>query len=319
MYDIVGTLDTWNQARPAVVARAVALHGFGARTAGEAFAISADGETAGLLLEGTATAQFLAVADEIRRSERSISRTARVTIADVMLQTTDLLQREAWDAFRSGRPFVLASVLDTDSVIAVESDGTVHGTFDDPALQAAAIEAATELLAGAMAAHRLVTQGDTQLFVECFVPVTHLLVIGDGILADALTAQASLLGWESWVLGDDQAACEAAVARMHGSDVLALLSHNRNIDAPILAAAIRQGVGYVGGLGSRGNQSGRRGRLQALGLTDEELTRYRGPIGLDIGAANPAETAVAVCAEAISVLRKRAAAPLTATTGPINA
>jgi xanthine dehydrogenase accessory factor len=66
------------------------------------------------------------------------------------------------------------------------------------------------------------------------------------------------------------------------------------------------------------NQTGRRQRLVEFGLNEEEMTRYHGPVGLDIGAANPAETALAICAEAIAALRRREAQPLTATRGPVN-
>lgn len=334
MYDIIGALDAWKQSSERVVlARTVEIHGFGARTAGEALAITGSGATAGSLLAGAANAQLFTEASAMLDGAQLKTRTAHVQIAeddavaagfacggvaDVMLQSADLLPSEAWDAFRSAEPFVVASVLGTNSVVAFQADGTVLGALATPELQSVAAEQARELLAGGIAASRLVTHGEAQLFVECFVPVTHLLVVGEGMLADALTAQATLLGWESEVLTDDLEACERSIRTMRGSDVLVLLSHNFDIDAQLLGAAIRQGVGYVGALGSRLNQERRRGRLEAFGLTADEMTRYRGPVGIDIGAASPAETALAICAEAISVLHKRAAKPLTGASGPLN-
>jgi xanthine dehydrogenase accessory factor len=181
-----------------------------------------------------------------------------------------------------------------------------------------AVEEARQLLKGGAAGSRLVTYGEAQLFVEAFVPETHMLVVGPGILADALSDQARLLGWMPEVLGDDQRACERAIAGMRGSDVLVLLTHNFDIDAPILGAAIRQGLGYVGALGSRANQNGRRKRLVEFGLSEEEMTHYHGPVGLDIGALNPAETALAICAEAIAVLHRRQAQPLSGSTASLN-
>jgi xanthine/CO dehydrogenase XdhC/CoxF family maturation factor len=109
------------------------------------------------------------------------------------------------------------------------------------------------------------------------------------------------------------------VARLRRSDALVLLTHNWDIDAAILGEAIRQGAGYVGALGSRATQAGRRERLAAAGLTEAEAGKYHGPVGLDIGAANPAETALAICAEIIAELRQRKAAPLTGSKTPINA
>lgn len=154
--------------------------------------------------------------------------------------------------------------------------------------------------------------------IESFVPLTHLLVVGEGVVAEALGAQAGLLGWEWTALGDDQSACEQRVRAMTRSDAVVLLTHNREIDVPILAAAIRGGVGYVGGLGSRMNQAGRRKRFEAFGLSEAEIARYHGPVGLDIGAANPAEMALAICAEILSVLGGRDAGALSRTVGPIN-
>src|SRR5690606_4840398 len=135
-------------------------------------------------------------------------------VADVMLQSADLLPSEAWDAFRSAEPFVVASVLGTNAVAAFQADGTVLGALEPPELRSVAAEQARELLAGGIAASRLVTHGESQLFVEYFVPVTHLLVVGEGMLADALTAQAALLGWESEVLTDDLEACERSIRTM---------------------------------------------------------------------------------------------------------
>lgn len=333
MYDIIDALDAWqHSSQRVVVARTVALRGFGARTADEALAISSDGSTVGSLLAGAANAQLLAEA----KAMLDAASTARCTqvrigedeaiaagfacggVADVMLQPLDLLPDEAWAAFRAARPFVVATVLETNAVIAMNAERAILGELHPPELHAAAVEAAQALLRGGIAASRLVTHGEAQVFVECFVPVTHLLVVGSGMLAEALEAQAALLGWESEVLGDDQEACERRIADMGGADVLVLLTHNFDIDAPIIGAAVRQGVGYVGALGSRMNQALRRARLEAFGLSPEELARYRGPAGLDIGAANPAETALAICAEAIAVLRRRDALALTGAAGSIN-
>ena len=334
MYDIIDALDSWNRsAERVVVARTIALHGFGARTANEALAIAASGTTAGSLLGGTATAQLRREVAGMLDDTRPASRTSQVEIgndkaveagfacggsADVMLQTVDLLPVVAFDAFRSAKPFVVASVLGTPAVMAVDAEGVTHGELTTAALQDAAVEQAKQLLAGGGAASKLVLHEDGDLFIECFVPTTRLLVVGEGILADALAAQAKLLGWEPEILGDDQHACEQSIRHMRGSDVLVLLTHNFGIDAPILGAAIQQGVGYVGALGSRMNQAKRRERLEAFGLSSEELARFRGPIGLDIGATNPAETALAICAEAVAVLHRRAAAPLTGTSSSLN-
>jgi len=329
VYDIIDALDRWRGAgEPAVVARALELHGFGARTAGEVLAVASDGSTEGSLLAGAVNETLLAEAAAMLREAAPLSRQTHVRIAeddavaagfacggaaDILLQPAGVFPAEAWDALRAGRPLAVATVLGTDRAVSVDSEGAVAGNLEPSDLQEVAVEQARQLLTAGVAGSRLVTHGEAQLFIECFIPMTHLLIIGPGILADALADQARLLGWEAQIAGDDLAACERAIANMHGSDVLVLLSHNFDIDAAILGGAIRQGVGYVGALGSRVNQTGRRKRLAACGLTEEEMARYHGPVGLDIGAANPAETALAICAEAIAVLRHHEVQPLSAT------
>ncbi len=72
-----------------------------------------------------------------------------------------------------------------------------------------------------------------------------------------------------------------------------------------IAAALRAGCFYVGALGSRKTHATRVERLTAMGVTAAEIERIHAPIGLDIGAASPAEIAVAVLAQIIQALRTR--------------
>ena len=86
---------------------------------------------------------------------------------------------------------------------------------------------------------------------------------------------------------------------------VAALTHDPKIDDFALAAALQAGCFYVGALGSRKTHAKRLERLSAAGASAELATRIRAPIGLDIGAANPAEIAVAILAELIQALRSR--------------
>jgi xanthine dehydrogenase accessory factor len=81
------------------------------------------------------------------------------------------------------------------------------------------------------------------------------------------------------------------------------LTHDPKIDDPAVAAALRAGAFYVGALGSRKTQSGRRERLKAMGFGEDDLARIHGPIGLSIGAVSTGEIAVSVLAELVAVLR----------------
>jgi xanthine dehydrogenase accessory factor len=79
------------------------------------------------------------------------------------------------------------------------------------------------------------------------------------------------------------------------------VTHDPKLDDLVLLEALKSEAFYVGALGSRGNTAKRKDRLKLFDLTDEDLARLHGPIGLDIGGRTPAEIAVAILAEGIAV------------------
>jgi xanthine dehydrogenase accessory factor len=80
-------------------------------------------------------------------------------------------------------------------------------------------------------------------------------------------------------------------------DAVAVLTHDVKFDEPAIIEALRRGCRYVGAVGSRKTQGDRRERLRQAGVGEAELARLRGPVGLDLGGRNPAETALAIIAE----------------------
>jgi xanthine/CO dehydrogenase XdhC/CoxF family maturation factor len=82
---------------------------------------------------------------------------------------------------------------------------------------------------------------------------------------------------------------------------VAAIAHDPKVDLPALAAALRAGCRYVGLLGGRRTQRLRREALLEMGLSEEQVARVRGPIGLDIGAVEPREIALAIAAELLSL------------------
>jgi xanthine dehydrogenase accessory factor len=79
-----------------------------------------------------------------------------------------------------------------------------------------------------------------------------------------------------------------------------VLTHDHKFDVPVLEVALATRAGYVGAMGSRRTHDQRLERLRAAGVPDEALARLLSPIGLDLGARTPEETAVAICAEVIA-------------------
>jgi xanthine dehydrogenase accessory factor len=160
-------------------------------------------------------------------------------------------------------------------------------------------EAGTERLAEL---GRLVRQGVSQTVllrepdqvVSVLWPQVRVYVVGDGQIADALAANAALLGWRLSVL-------EELPAELAGADPVVVLSHDLDVSGRALQAALRAGVGYIGALGSRHTQAARAGWLAEHGMPADQLSRIHGPAGLPIGSRTPAEIALSILAEMVQV------------------
>jgi xanthine dehydrogenase accessory factor len=100
--------------------------------------------------------------------------------------------------------------------------------------------------------------------------------------------------------------------------VICVLTHDNKFDVPLLTLALRSGAGYVGAMGSRRTHEDRLERLRSAGLTERELARMDSPIGLDIGARTPQQTAVSILAGVIAAGTGGSGRPLTDTTTPIH-
>ena len=111
---------------------------------------------------------------------------------------------------------------------------------------------------------------------------------------------------------------EVAAGRVDGRTALCVLTHDAKFDIPLLECALRLPLGFVGAMGSRRTHLERLDRLREVGLTEVELNRLRSPIGLDLGARTPEETAVAVAAEIVAHRRGGTCLPLSSHTGPIH-
>jgi xanthine dehydrogenase accessory factor len=103
-------------------------------------------------------------------------------------------------------------------------------------------------------------------------------------------------------------------------DAVCVLTHDAKFDVPALVAALATDAGYIGAMGSRRTHAERVARLGDAGVGPDGLARIHAPIGLDLGARTPEETAVSICAEIIARRTGRAdARPLRDTAGPIHA
>ncbi|MFT2215442.1 XdhC family protein [Rhizobium giardinii] len=169
---------------------------------------------------------------------------------------------------------------------------------------------------------RLVEVDGERLFLNVQLPPSRMVIIGAVHISQALAQMALLAGFNVRIV--DPRTAFATPERFPGIELaadwpadalkerpldaqtaLVALTHDPKIDDLPIAHAIRSGCFYVGALGSRKTHASRIERLQAGGLSKDDVSRVRAPIGLDIGAAGPAEIAVAILAEVIQSLRLR--------------
>jgi xanthine dehydrogenase accessory factor len=111
---------------------------------------------------------------------------------------------------------------------------------------------------------------------------------------------------------------EAEAGRLDGRTVVCVLTHDPKFDVPVLEVALRLPLGYVGAMGSRRTHDDRLARLRAAGLSPEELGRLSSPLGLDLGARTPEETAVSIAAEVVAGRWGGTGNPLSALSGRIH-
>lgn len=112
---------------------------------------------------------------------------------------------------------------------------------------------------------------------------------------------------------------QAADGKIDNRTVITVLTHDPKFDVPLLQEALRLDVGYIGAMGSRRTHEDRLARLREAGLTEEELSRLASPIGLDLGARTPEETAVSIAAEVIALRWGGGGARLSERPGRIHA
>jgi xanthine dehydrogenase accessory factor len=193
----------------------------------------------------------------------------------------------------------------------VEVDGTRSGTLGAPELDEE----------GARIAEELIWQENSErrgtMLIDVLVPPPQLWVFGAGRIAGCLRQIGHATAWRVFVIDslappetDDVivAAPSDAVARLGGIDratSIVVLSHDRQVDVPALALALRSSARFIGAMGSRRTQAARREQLLGLGFSADELERISAPVGLDLGAVEAEETALSILAEVVAARHRR--------------
>lgn len=220
------------------------------------------------------------------------------------------------------------------------------GTLGSPSVD----EALVEDIRGALAAGRTGTlhygpEGQRRgegmdVFVNAMQPPPRMLVFGAIDFAAAMARMGVFLGYHVTVCDARPVfatrsrfpdahevvvdwphrylKAEAEAGRIDNRTVVTVLTHDPKFDVPVLVEALKLDLAYVGAMGSRRTHKDRERRLREAGVSDEQLARIASPIGLDLGARTPEETAVSIAAELISLRWGGSATRLANREGPIH-
>lgn len=314
MYGIALTTRACLQSHTEVhVAWAVETAGFSSRDPNEALALTPGGGRTGGVLSGAANDQL---ADAARTSGNG--RLVDVTVneyeaalaglscggsARCVAMPASALPERLWQLLLDREPVCLALTLD---------DGRVTGSRvfaaseldDEPTAEDTDLVGRLRELAKSASSRTELTD---ERILSIFWPVPTLLLVGGGVIVDAMEQLAGFLGWQAQRAMEATRATELVVG-LSRLDKLVVTSHDVEVAGPVLLTALRSPVGYIGALGSRHTQSARHDWLAVRGVSD--TSAIHGPAGLDLGARTPAEIALSVLSEALATGNGRSGGPL---------
>jgi xanthine dehydrogenase accessory factor len=259
------------------------------------------------------------------------------------------------ERIRSNQPVALATVVDGPHIgakLIVTTSEPAEGDLGHPELtRIVARDALAELEAGRSGIRNYGPEGQTtpedlvntptvRIFVESWAPPPQMWIFGAVDFTSALAKVAKVLGYRVTVcdarevfatrrrfpMADEViVSWPAPVFAQRGAtlsprDAVCILTHDPKFDVPAVQGALATRVGYIGVMGSRKTHTKRMERLAEVGIDQpEQLERLMSPIGLDLGARTPEETAISICAEIIARRTGRAAPSLREASGPIHA
>ncbi|MFF2138134.1 XdhC family protein [Streptomyces sp. NPDC058193] len=253
--------------------------------------------------------------------------------------------RELADLVAAGEPVALATVVSGAAPPGARRlvlGGRTSGSLGDAGLDAAVTDDARGLLAqGATGTGRYGPHGerrmqDVTVFVQTYAPAPRMLVFGAIDHAAATARIGSFLGYRVTVCDArpafatrerfptaDEVVCAWPHTYLESTEVdartvVCVLTHDPKFDVPLLAAVLRTPAAYIGVMGSRRTHDDRIARLRETGVDEAGLARLASPVGLDLGARTPEETAVSIAAEIIQHRWGGTGRPLGELTGAIH-
>ena len=342
MRDILADLDHWREENKSIaLATVIQTWGSSPRRAGAKMAITPDGGITGSVSGGCVEgAVFEEGVEALKKNQPKL---LHFGVADETAWDVGLACGGSIDIFV--KPFdseyykSLRSVIEEEKSavnltivrgpndllgreMLVRDDGLVTGMFGDH-LNAPAMDMAKATLAKGESGRAMLSE-DVEVFAEAILPPPTLVAVGGVHITIALMTLAKTLGYRTVVI-DPRAAFgneerfpsvdqliplwpQEAFKQIHinRSTAVAMLTHDPKLDDPALKIALPSRAFYVGALGSKTTQANRRQRLMDEGITEEQMNRLHGPIGLSIGAGTPEEIAMSIMAEVVAARNKAA-------------
>jgi xanthine dehydrogenase accessory factor len=201
------------------------------------------------------------------------------------------------------------------------SEKQVSRTGFTPEQEREMIQAAQTALAAGEPQRMQFSEEQMEVFVDVLLPTPMLVIVGGVHISIALAKLAKVLGYRTVIIDPrrafgsserfphadqlilawpDTALSSLPISR---STAIVVLTHDPKLDDPALLAALPGPAYYVGALGSKSTQAKRRGRLLDAGLSETQVDRLHGPIGLNLGARSPEQIALAILAEIVAAWR----------------
>jgi len=270
-------------------------------------------------------------------------------ILDILVRPIDQRRtpafRAAAQSIAGDEPVAVATVIEGEATVAAQVviwPDRIEGTLGATGLDVAVTDDARGMLAQGQTGirhygpHGERRQDEVAVFIESFAPPPRMLVFGAIDFAAAVARIGRYLGYRVTVCDArpvfatekrfpdaDEVVCEwphryLASTNVDARTVITVLTHDPKFDVPLLEVALKTPAAYIGAMGSRRTHDDRLARLREEGVTEEELARLRSPIGLDLGARTPEETAVSIAAEIIGLRWGGSGRPLGETSGEIH-
>ncbi|MFE3543700.1 XdhC family protein [Nocardia sp. NPDC059177] len=354
MRDLLGPVLDLLAGQPVALARVVDRTGAGPTETGTAMAVAADGRVFGSLSGGCVEAAVLASARQVL--EDGHASTERFAAADEFavglpcggeievfterLSPTDLpLLRELDTALTARRPVAYATTLETTPERKLLYPGHIEpwrGLDNDAA---ALLAAGHNGLVGAQACTPAAA-ARPRTFVQVFRTPARMILAGANDYTRALAAAAAQLGYHVTVVDAREtfttrarfpAAHEVVVdwphryleaehqaGRLDHRTVVCVLTHDPKFDVPLLLSALPVPLAFLGAMGSRRTHTDRTTRLLESGCTPADIARIHSPLGLDLAAHTPEETAISILAQILADRTGATAKPLADLDGPIH-